>query len=295
MINKKVVSIIVLYNSNWNLLREVVKEALSQCSKVFLIDNSTVDNTSIFNSFFSPSVNLVYRALHDNYGIAYAQNFGLKLIKDEGYEYVIFFDQDSVPGKGMVETLLNDLIYLKSKNIKVSTIGPIPINSETNQPYEARLIKNKQLDIDGLVFIPVKQIISSGGLMLVSIFDEVGGFDELLFIDGVDHEWCWRAGTHGYTVFLSPRSKLVHRLGEGDKKILGIKIATTSSFRLFYQFRNYVVLCSRNYVPFYWKFNNLIKYCVKMVYYPLIYKDLGVLRRIFSGIREGVKIANRGK
>ncbi|WP_158275389.1 glycosyltransferase [Pedobacter sp. HMWF019] len=290
---KEIASIVILYNPNWNLLKEVINEASTQCCKVFAIDNSIGNNRSIFESSFNELENVVYYPLLDNFGIAHAQNVGLEFVKD--YEYVVFLDQDSIPFENMVKTLIEDFKLLRLHNVQVATIGPQPVNSQTNNPYEPRLFKNKDFIIDGVKFFQTKQIISSGGLMLVKDFNEIGHFEELLFIDGVDHEWCWRAKKYGYQTFLSTRTSLVHSLGEGDRKIAGFDIATTSSFRLYYQYRNFIILLFRGYVPFYWKLNSFIKYIVKMVYYPVVNKDINILKRIIVGIKDGFKIILENK
>ncbi|WP_113651717.1 glycosyltransferase family 2 protein [Pedobacter namyangjuensis] len=290
MNKNKVASVIVLYNPNWELLTKVINAASSQTSTVFVVDNSETDNKSEIEKRFSYFDNLVYKSLRKNVGIAKAQNIGVELVKGGGSEYIIFFDQDSIPVDGLVEALLLDFIHLRKNNVAVATIGPMPLNSQTNEFYKPRLRKNKKIIIENLDFYTTKQIISSGGLMCVEDFEVIGNFEEGLFIDGVDHEWCWRAIRYNYFVFLSPRATLVHSLGDGDKKILGIKIATTSSFRLYYQYRNYVILSFRSYVPTYWKLNNLIKYLIKAIYYPVVRKDLKLFTRIFTGIKDGFDI-----
>jgi len=287
---QEIAAVVVLYNPNWILLKEVINQSSLQCDKVFVIDNSETDNSIVFDKNFKDLSNVKYCALLKNIGIAGAQNIGLELVRKTKSEYVIFFDQDSVPTDKMVKTLVNDFMHLRSNNVKVGTIGPLPVNSQTNEFYKPRVFKNKTLLVGGLEFFSLKQIISSGGLMYVADFDKIGDFEEGLFIDGVDHEWCWRAQKNGYSIFLSPRSRLIHNLGEGDKKLIGVKIAITSSFRLYYQYRNFIVLFFRGYVPFYWKLNNLIKYLVKMFYYPVLRKDINVLKRIFIGIGDGFKM-----
>ena len=288
-----VAAIIVLYNPNWDLLSRVINASSLQCDKIIAIDNSPQNNVDKFDSLFKNLKNVSYLALLNNYGIAYAQNRGLEIVKNEDYEFVVFFDQDSEPETGMIQVLKEDIKFLQSNSYKVATIGPLPSNSQTNEIYQPRIFKNKKINIGSKDFYKTKQIISSGGLMSVSVFDKVGGFSEELFIDGVDHEWCWRAKKYGLDTYLSTRTKLIHNLGEGDEKLLGIHIATTSPFRLYYQYRNYIILVFRSYVPLYWKLNNLIKYSVKLVYYPIKHKDLKIVKNIFRGINDGFKMLRK--
>ena len=59
---------------------------------------------------------------------------------------------------------------------------------------------------------------SSISLIPCKVFNIVGGFDESLFIDGVDNEWCWRAWHKcGLRSFIVEDAEIGHMLGEGDR------------------------------------------------------------------------------
>ena len=67
-----------------------------------------------------------------------------------------------------------------------------------------------------------------------------------MFIDGVDHEWCWRAWHQAkLRSFIVEDALISHQLGEGDRRIAYKEIAIASSFRVYYQFRNYLWLSSK--------------------------------------------------
>ena len=63
-----------------------------------------------------------------------------------------------------------------------------------------------------------------------------------LFIDWVDHEYCFRLARHGYRILIANQVKLTHRLGVFKKrKLLGfvsIRWRSHSPIRLYYKFRN---------------------------------------------------------
>jgi rhamnosyltransferase len=119
---------------------------------------------------------------------------------------------------------------------------------------------------------------------------DVGGFDESLFIDGVDHEWCWRAWHKSqWRSFVVEDAKINHQLGEGDKKVASRSIAIASPFRMYYQFRNYLWLCRRDYVPGYWKKKNGVKYLVKLFYFPICIAPRAMyLKHIIHGVIRGL-------
>jgi rhamnosyltransferase len=78
-----------------------------------------------------------------------------------------------------------------------------------------------------------------------------------LFIDGVDHEWCWRAKQKNLMVAIAEKVEMVHRLGDSRSKFAGLTYKVGSPIRLYYQFRNVLILSRRGYVPWYWKCRNL--------------------------------------
>ena len=88
--------------------------------------------------------------------------------------------------------------------------------------------------------------------------------------------------------FIVENATIIHHLGEGDHKIANRNVAISSTFRIYFQFRNYLWLCRRNYVPHWWKRTNLLKYAVKMVYYPLFVSPrTAFVKGIFKGILDG--------
>lgn len=67
------------------------------------------------------------------------------------------------------------------------------------------------------------------------------------------------------------------------------KVAIASPFRVYYQFRNYLWLCRRDYVPRYWKKKNGMKYFVKLFYFPICVAPRAMyLRRIVHGVISGL-------
>ena len=78
---------------------------------------------------------------------------------------------------------------------------------------------------------------SSISLIPCKVFNIVGGFDESLFIDGVDNEWCWRAWHKcGLRSFIVEDAEIGHMLGEGDRFFFLKKVAIASPFRCIISF-----------------------------------------------------------
>jgi len=295
MRHKKITATIILYNPDKSGLIRNLRSILEQVSNVILVDNSkTALGNLLSENFDTNTVSRITYIFNDgNLGVAKAQNIGLRRAIAENADYCLIFDQDSLPEPDMVQNMYDDYQLLLRQGNKIAAIGPVPINKQTGKAYEPRVQQRASFENADWI-LKVNELISSGLLVERATLEDVGLMDERLFIDGVDHEWCWRAKEKGYACALTYHAKLEHMLGEGDRKIMGARIAITSPFRVFYQYRNYIYLCRRKYVPTYWKLNNGVKYAIKLFYYPLFVAPRTVyLRNMINGIRAGFRRDSR--
>jgi rhamnosyltransferase len=164
-------------------------------------------------------------------------------------------DQDSHIDDDFVFRMSSLLVASKIKNQPLIAIGPRIICSFSDKSVKPR-VQRQILVYDDLVC--VTQIISSGMMIDLPKLELIGFKDETLFIDGVDHEWCWRARTRDYMVAIADKVEMVHRLGDARSKFAGVTYKVGSPIRLYYQFRNILLLSRRSYVPNYWKIRNLL-------------------------------------
>lgn len=281
--------ILVLYNPEEDILQKSLDSIIPQVDSVYLADNS-VNGFSPQNILSSHGDKIIYMSMNGNIGIAAAQNRGLEYYIDKGYDFIIFMDQDSIAPQGMLAQLHADYESLASEGVNVGAVGPRAVNRQLDKPYVGMIKKGVKYS-DSLT--EVSELISSASLIKIDTFKEVGLMDASLFIDGVDHEWCWRAhAKSGYRFFISEKARLSHQLGQGDRSFLGFKVAISTPFRIYFQYRNYLWLARRSYVPFYWKFINGVKYMMKYVYYPLFVSPRG---QYFKQINRGIKDGFSGK
>jgi rhamnosyltransferase len=279
-------AVIVLYNPNLPSLRQNIFNLNSQVDHIFLVDNSISSNLSPLSNVINE--NTTYIFLGENLGIAKAQNVGIAKAAGNKSEFILLLDQDSNPTPNLVKNLISDYKNVINNGISLAVIGAYPINSFNDKPYKPRFNKYKAFEFNESILI-TSQVISSGSLIAIKNFYFVGEFKEELFIDGVDHEWCWRASTKGMKCAISTSSIIYHSLGEGDRKLLGIRVSISSIFRIYFQYRNFIYLCRFDYVPLYWKTVNLIKYLIKLFYYPIIVSPK-YLPRILKGVYDGFKM-----
>jgi rhamnosyltransferase len=281
-----VACIITLFNPEWRTLTKLIQIIEPQVDLILLIDNSK--DSSHNRTFIKSTPKIRYHYCGGNFGIAYAQNYGVNhVLKKREFSKILFLDQDSLPGFDLVSKLMNSYSELELIGEKVGGVGAFAVNKVSGQPYSKKEARIRQLTPN---IFQVSELMSSASLISTSAFKNVGVFEEALFIDGVDYEWCWRASYFNqYKFFVIEDIPFAHSLGEGDKFFLFKKVAISSDFRIYYQFRNFTLLTRRKYVPVSWKLKNLLKYGVKFFYYPLfISPRIKYFKNITRGIKDGL-------
>ncbi len=285
----KIGCVLIAYNPDAEILAKSLTLLSPQVEEIFLGDNTPNANLTTKNITLKFD-NILYNPFNCNIGIAAGQNKGIEYFTKKGYDYILFMDQDSLVTDNMVASLCRDIKWLTKQGFNVGGIGPQPINKQNGRNYTTNHLQT----ITDKKLAKVDQLISSASLIPIQLFKQVGMMDESLFIDGVDYEWCWRAHTLAHVdFFISLTTQLAHQLGEGDKFFLYRPIAITPPFRIYYQFRNYIWLLHRKYVPLKWKIKNGLKYLIKVFYYSLLSnKKQLYINRMFYGIKDGLSKKN---
>ena len=284
---------ITYYNPDLTQSRQQLQAIVAQRGhgQICIVDNSDADRVPAIQSMVADFPMVHYIPLYENKGIGAAQNVGAAWLYPKN-DFVIFFDQDSLPPTDMLLNLRKSYEQINALGkFKIGAIGPRAINTQTGEAYRAKLKKGKS-SIGDLPVTQLTEIISSGSLIAKSAWETTGGMDEELFIDAVDHEWCWRAAAKGqYSFFIDERVQLVHALGEGDLKILGFTFTgIPKPLRCYYLYRNFLLLLRREYVPTYWKIMNTIKFTIKFVCYPLFLPNgKSYFKYIWKGLGDGIK------
>ena len=274
-------AVLVVYKPDLALTERLLTRLYGQTKEVVIVDNSPSphDFTKIISHYH-------YIHLAENSGIASAHNAGLIYLLKAGCQYAVLLDQDSLIPSDMVFNLSS--LMKASNKIKqnVVAIGPRIRCSFSDKKVNPR-IQKEVFEYDELV--GVTQIIASGMMSDLSALDQIGLKDESLFIDGVDHEWCWRARSMGFDIAKAKNIEMVHRLGDSRSKFIGVTYKVGAPIRLYYQFRNILLLSRRPYVPMYWKVRCLFFMPVRLFLNSVMQhnrrKRLGfMLKGIFDGV-----------
>jgi rhamnosyltransferase len=203
---------------------------------VFIVDNS--DNNASFSCASIVNVTLV--RLGENKGIAAALNVGFDFAKKSGFQFVLSMDQDSS------FTEENIVGYLRMatdffSNPKSAALGPSYSRVDKCQPTGV-LKECKRVNV----------VVTSGCIVRMSAFEKIGPFDNSLFIDEVDVDFCLRAKINGFWVGQCFGVLMKHHIGKAMPFSFGklsVIFALHSVQRMYYIVRNRIVM-TRRYVCF---------------------------------------------
>lgn len=277
--------IIITYYPDVEVLKKNISNLLLSplTSNIIIVDNGS---SVTFDSILELS-GVTVEYLGCNRGIATAQNIGLSIAKENGSTFSLLLDQDSEIESELVEKLVDGFKEVSRKGYRLAAVGPRPFDlfeKKKMKPFIQRDIAINEK------FSLTKQIIASGKLIKMDTLDDVGMMDDDLFIDGVDHEWCWRAGKNGYKIAIIESAIMKHRLGDARGTFLGMTYKIGSPVRLYYQFRNILILSRRPYVPLYWKIRCIIGMFLRFIIFSIKENDSKTRRYyMIKGIVSGLK------
>jgi rhamnosyltransferase len=226
--------------------------------------------------------------LGSNLGIAAALNAGLRFAREQGFHWLATFDQDSQITPGMIESMAEALgSYPRPDEIAIVT----PCHVDRRLGVTVRDRDNEARGADWRV---IRSTMTSGNLLNVRIATAVGGFDDSLFIDYVDHELCLRLRRHGYRILEATRATLLHSLGAMERRLFLFKHVTVTNHpavRHYYRARNRLIVWRlyRKYEPT-WVIRDMRRFLFETMYVVLYEKEVGAkLPMIMRGLRDGIR------
>jgi len=264
--------VVILFNPENNVVNNL-KSYIDYVDVLYVVDNSDKVNENLVKQLITFD-KVIYIKNKENMGIAYSLNIVLNQVAGK-YRWLMTMDQDSYFYERDI------LQYVKSLNDydDLEDVVGLTIEPVTEKTH---LIS----DNSGAQY--VERCITSGNIIKIKTAIEVGGFDEDLFIDEVDHEFCYRCNSKGYKTFKLKNIQLIHSCGEPtEEKFLGIYSYFPSNHNYI---RNYYITRNLFYVSH--KFPNkrhrALREWVRRIVKIILAEDdkARKLRSIFEGYKD---------
>jgi rhamnosyltransferase len=268
----KIAGVVILYHPDIQQLSENVKSYLEGLEQLYVYDNSETITPGLEESLHKLHPSVKYFFFNNNEGIAKRLNQAMEQAALDQYDFLLTMDQDSSFRDGDFDKYKSSI---QSSNF--SQVAQFGVNCQPDftlpkdQPEEALTL------------------ITSGSILNLSITKRIGKFNEELFIDFVDAEFCYRVIQNGYINLIFTNIILNHALGkivEGRsflnfKKTLRI---THSPIRVFYIIRNGLYLLFRSKGLSSSMKKDILR-CIMIIKNDLIYNPnlSGVYKNLFLG------------
>jgi len=269
---------IVTYNPNINRLTENITEVIQQVDKVIIFDNGSENIDFVKKLIEQQFGNYELICNPKNIGIAGALKAIMNYAVENNYDWVLSLDQDSVLQKNTVKEYL--------KYIEIPKVGGIICS-----------IKDRNIKDDMLSgcedVIEIETCITSGFFCSVKAYLNTSGYDEFMFIDGVDFDICNSLRRSGYKIIKIPHYGLLHELGNMTENYLfGRKflIGNHSPWRRYYIARNAIYEAKK--FPEYYSIRKVVRSTINGSILVLLFeKDkYKKIKNTYKGIIDGLKI-----
>lgn len=213
----------------------VMANIATYCEKIhvlYIYDN-TGEESELLKSFSRKFSHVIYIHNGENKGIAWCLNEAAKKALDCGCAWLLTMDQDSHFLENDLDSFFDRLN--ESAHLNTAILSPYHVTRFSRIPD--RGLKKTRIAM------------TSGNLVNLEVHKDLNGFDEKLFIDGVDWDYCLRAGQHGYDVWIDHDCHLKHQLGSVTfHKMLfwEVVVQNYSAIRRYYITRNKLYIFAKH-------------------------------------------------
>lgn len=284
----RIFAVIVTYQPDGKLLARLVEALSSQVSGGIVVNNGNL--LPLADDYFQRS-NFTVKHLQSNTGVATALNAGFPWAQAQDADFVITFDQDSEPAADMVFRLVLAYQNLSASGQKVGAVGPQQVDRRTGRraPFLAPISRHRRRVVpEAGQTVEVDHLITSGCLVPVHVWREVGPFLDELFIDYVDIEWSLRLRHQGWHLFGVGGATLTHSIGDEVAQWGAWQFPWHSPLRHYFIFRNGTYLQRLPHVSVGWKLFDALQLAKKLVIFTLVGRPRSAhLHAMLRGMRDG--------
>lgn len=239
---RKVSAIVVTYRPELDELKQTVERAADQVGSMVIFQNdpdgatrSSIEDLVREIVHNHPGVALDVLTDGANVGLSRGYNKGLQKAREFGAEFALLLDQDSRLEPGAVASLISTYHSVSARlavgvlsctNVELVQINlPLIVILDRLRSglYETKYGNLGALGVPSAREIPI--FTNSGTLVPIARVDQVGPFDEALFLDAVDYEFSLRLRANGLHIYLSDAARVLHKQGSTLRRsILGYQL-----------------------------------------------------------------------
>lgn len=268
--------VVILYHPDKDLMKRV-STYQPHIRKLYVVDNSEKADVEL-HRFWQRQENVLLIHNGKNEGIAKRLNEAAALAINDGFDWLLTMDQDSFFKEGLFAHYLQCIKRYGNPD-RVAMFGV---------EYDERLYSREEC-----AWVPVNHLITSGSLVNLKLFPAMQGFDEALFIDNVDHEYCFHARVLGYDIIKFSSILLTHTLGvvSSHRSLKSFKRTPRtlhSPVRMYYTIRNYLYLKKKYAGHFAEDFREIEKSLLNRIKNNILYHQhrVQIVKNIFRGYRD---------
>lgn len=236
--NSPILAVVPVYQPNIALLEQSL-EKLKQCGlDILLICNSSIDPRS--KREWSAFALLVDQP--QNRGTAGAYNIAIDAILASAcYTHLLLMDQDTILSDQYLDFCKSIEIYFPSSMLDRLVFCPFDMKN-IYSPNSSVVTGVASGSLDCKLTL-IKDAKASGMLIPRGVLKSLR-FNQLLFVDYVDWEFCWRARRRGFALVQVDDNNLTrHHLGDTyHLRFLGLRLSLPSRTRRKMQIRSAVVI-----------------------------------------------------
>ena len=217
---------VILYNATEDEIKNIETYS-SKVNTLYVYDNT---ETKSNEHYFKQYSNVNYFWDNENKGIATRLNQACVQAINDGYNYMLSMDQDSSFKEENIDQYFNAILNFKEKE-KVAVYGLEYVKKDINEKTHE--------------YSEVDHLITSASVINLNLFYTIGKFDENLFIDGVDIDYCYAALLKDFKNIKFGKIYFNHYLGSFAIRgsifslyLFKKKMSIHSSLRIYYMYRN---------------------------------------------------------
>lgn len=257
-------AIVIIYNPEElgiSIVIENIKSYSPYVQKIYLVDNSKNEHEELSAQI----ENSVYIFNGNKGGIGGAQNKGCEKAIADGFEWAMTMDMDTIFASSQIERYLQKVedFMLNDDSVKSFSLAAENI---TPHDHWSDIIKNILRPIKRKIFgerkLPPEyeykdRCIASANVINLAVWKAIGGFDERLFIDQVDYDFCYRLRNAEFNIVKFNTVHIDQHFGEAHGfTVFRKKYMKYSSFRYYHCIRNAYIMIARypQYKTFYKKY-----------------------------------------